>query len=145
MTRLAPTAETRRDWLRLARTENVGAVTFEALIQRFGDAATAIEALPELARRGGRARPPNTPTLAAADRDLAAWQQAGQDAGSIVADPRFKDPDHGDFTLAPDSPVWALGFTPLDPAAAGRRTPRSLTATLPEVPTLWPESRSRPR
>ena len=32
MTRLAPTAETRRDWLRLARTENVGAVTFEALI-----------------------------------------------------------------------------------------------------------------
>jgi hypothetical protein len=78
-------------------------------------------------------------------QDLTARQATGQDAGSIVADPRFKDPDHGDFTLASDSPVWALGFTPLDPAAAGRRTPRSLTATLPEVPTLWPESRSRPR
>ncbi len=71
----------------------------------------------------------------------AAGQAAGQDAGSIVADPRFKDPDHGDFTLASDSPVWALGFTPLDPAAAGRRTPRSLTASLPDVPTLWPERR----
>ena len=77
--------------------------------------------------------------------DLAARQAAGQDAGSIVADPKFKDPDHGDFTLASDSPVWALGFEPLDPAAAGRRTKASLTATLPEVPTLWPESRSRPR
>ena len=77
--------------------------------------------------------------------DLAARQAAGQDAGSIVADPKFKDPDHGDFTLASDSPVWALGFEPLDPAAAGRRTKASLTATLPEVPKLWPESRSRPR
>jgi hypothetical protein len=77
--------------------------------------------------------------------DLAARQAAGQDAGSIVADPKFKDPDHGDFTLASDSPVWALGFEPLDPAAAGRRTKASLTAALPAVPTLWPESRSRPR
>lgn len=68
----------------------------------------------------------------------------GQDAGSIVTDPRFKDPDHDDFTLAPDSPVWAIGFTPLDPAAAGRRTPRSLTASLRDVPTRWPESRDRP-
>ncbi len=78
------------------------------------------------------------------DQDLAARQAAGQDAGSIVADPRFEDPDRGDFTLAPDSPVWSLGFAPLDPAAAGRRTPRSLTETLPDVPTLWPESRARP-
>ena len=77
--------------------------------------------------------------------DLAARQAAGQDAGSIVADPKFKDPDHGDFTLASDSPVWALGFEPLDPAGAGRRTKASLTAALPAVPTLWPESRSRPR
>ena len=44
----------RRDWLRLARTENVGPVTFHQLIQRFGTAGRALEALPDLARRGGR-------------------------------------------------------------------------------------------
>jgi len=85
------------------------------------------------------------PVVFPGGKNLAARQAAGQDAGSIVADPRFKDPARGDFTLATDSPAWALGFEPLDPAAAGRRTPRSLTATLPDVPTLWPESRTRPR
>jgi DNA processing protein len=44
----------RRDWLRLARTENVGPVTFDQLIQRFGTASKALAALPELAQRGGR-------------------------------------------------------------------------------------------
>ncbi|HXA37770.1 MAG TPA: DNA-processing protein DprA [Phenylobacterium sp.] len=44
----------RRDWLRLARTENVGPVTFDQLIQRFGTAGRALEALPDLAKRGGR-------------------------------------------------------------------------------------------
>ena len=44
----------RRDWLRLARTENVGPVTFDQLIQRFGSAGKALAALPDLARRGGR-------------------------------------------------------------------------------------------
>jgi hypothetical protein len=78
-------------------------------------------------------------------KNLASRQAAGQDAGSIVADPKFVDPDHGDFTLAADSPVRALGFEPLDPAAAGRRTPRSLTATMTDVPTAWPESRARPK
>jgi DNA processing protein len=46
----------RRDWLRLARTENVGPVTFDQLIQRFGDAGKALAALPELAARGGRSQ-----------------------------------------------------------------------------------------
>lgn len=69
--------------------------------------------------------------------DLAARQAAGQDADSIVADPGFADPAAGDFTLAADSPVRALGVEPLDPGAAGRRTPRSLTAGLPDVPTIW--------
>ncbi|WP_372786719.1 DNA-processing protein DprA [Phenylobacterium sp.] len=44
----------RRDWLRLARTENVGPVTFDQLLQRFGTAGKALAALPDLARRGGR-------------------------------------------------------------------------------------------
>ena len=47
--------EQRMDWLRLIRTENVGPRTFRMLINQFGGAKRAIERLPDLARRGGRA------------------------------------------------------------------------------------------
>ena len=40
----------RRDWLRLARAQNVGPVTFAALIARFHSATVALEELPRLAR-----------------------------------------------------------------------------------------------
>jgi DNA processing protein len=40
-------------WLRLARAQNVGPVTFAALIERFGFASAALRELPRLARRGG--------------------------------------------------------------------------------------------
>ena len=40
-------------WLRLARTENVGPVTFRNLIARFGSVSAALEELPRLASRGG--------------------------------------------------------------------------------------------
>jgi DNA processing protein len=43
----------RRDWLRLARTDRVGPVTFAGLIARFGTAGAALEAIPAMARRGG--------------------------------------------------------------------------------------------
>ena len=43
----------RRAWLRLARTENVGPVTFRNLMARFGSASAALEELPRLAPRGG--------------------------------------------------------------------------------------------
>ena len=42
-----------------------------------------------------------------------AWQAAGNDLGSKVADPLFKDPAGGDFGLGVDSPALALGFEPL--------------------------------
>ena len=45
----------RRDWLRLACSENVGPVTFRQLIRRYGTASRALAALPDLSRRGGRA------------------------------------------------------------------------------------------
>lgn len=45
----------RRAWLRLIRTENVGPATFRDLINRFGSAGKALEALPDLARHGGAA------------------------------------------------------------------------------------------
>src|SRR5580693_10031228 len=43
----------RRAWLRLARTEHVGPVTFAGLIARFGSARAAIAEVPRMARRGG--------------------------------------------------------------------------------------------
>ncbi|WP_152047895.1 DNA-processing protein DprA [Aureimonas psammosilenae] len=43
-------------WLRLIRSDNVGPVSFRALINRFGGAEAALEALPELASRGGSKR-----------------------------------------------------------------------------------------
>jgi len=42
----------RRAWLRLARTENVGPVTFHNLMARFGTASAALEEIPRLASRG---------------------------------------------------------------------------------------------
>ena len=41
-------------WLRLARTENIGPVTFASLIARFGAATAALEAVPTMAARGGK-------------------------------------------------------------------------------------------
>ena len=43
----------RRAWLRLARTEQVGPVTFASLIARFGSAGAALAELPRMAARGG--------------------------------------------------------------------------------------------
>jgi DNA processing protein len=53
MNRRQPSPQFRRDWLRLARTDNVGAVTFDHLIRRHRDPAAALDALPGLVRRGG--------------------------------------------------------------------------------------------
>lgn len=41
-------------WLRLIRSENIGPATFRELINHFGSATGALEAVPELAERGGR-------------------------------------------------------------------------------------------
>lgn len=47
------TDEQRLDWLRLIRSDNVGPRTFRDLINTYGGARRALEALPKLARRGG--------------------------------------------------------------------------------------------
>jgi len=67
MTRLAD--EQRIDWLRLIRSEGVGPRTFRMLVNRFGGAGAALEALPDLARRGGRLMLKVT-TRAEAEREL---------------------------------------------------------------------------
>jgi DNA processing protein len=53
---IALTDRQRIAWLRLIRSDNVGPVTFRDLINHFGSAETALEALPELSARGGSTR-----------------------------------------------------------------------------------------
>lgn len=47
-------AQEKLDWLRLIRSENVGPMTFRLLLQRYGDVKSALQALPDLAARGGK-------------------------------------------------------------------------------------------
>lgn len=56
--------------LRLARASDIGPVTFRNLVDRFGGARAAIEALPGLAARGGRARHIMIPPVAEALGEL---------------------------------------------------------------------------
>jgi parallel beta-helix repeat protein len=50
---------------------------------------------------------------------LAAEQKHRSERSSIAADPMFKDPANGDFSLHPKSPVRALGFKPIDMSLIG--------------------------
>lgn len=59
-------------WIRLARTPQVGPVTFHQLVSRYGSARAALGALPELAQRGGRTAPLRVPGIGDAERELAA-------------------------------------------------------------------------
>ena len=45
------------DRLRLIRSENIGPVTYQQLIRRFGSATRALEAIPEMVARGGGRSP----------------------------------------------------------------------------------------
>ncbi|WP_309645720.1 DNA-processing protein DprA [Phenylobacterium sp.] len=67
----------RRDWLRLARTENVGPVTFQHLIGRYGEASLVLAALPDLARRGGRVSALDIPSVTEVERELEAGAALG--------------------------------------------------------------------
>ncbi|MCG5477787.1 DNA-processing protein DprA [Sinorhizobium alkalisoli] len=64
-------------WLRLIRSDNVGPATFRDLINHFGSAEAALEALPELSRRGGAGRPIRVASLADAERELEAAHRFG--------------------------------------------------------------------
>jgi DNA processing protein len=67
----------RIDWLRLIRSDRVGPHTFRSLLNHFGSARTALERLPELARRGGAARPGRICSEDDARAELAAGKKLG--------------------------------------------------------------------
>jgi len=71
------TDEQRIDWLRLIRSPNVGPRTFRALVNHFGGARAALEALPSLARRGGASAAMQICSRADAERELAAAEKLG--------------------------------------------------------------------
>ncbi len=45
-------------------------------------------------------------------KSLAQWQKTGQDAGSQIANPLFKNPLQADFHLPANSPAYQTGFKP---------------------------------
>jgi DNA processing protein len=71
------TDEQRLDWLRLIRSQNVGPRTFRALLNHFGGARAALEALPGLARRGGGASGPQICSREQAEREIEACAKLG--------------------------------------------------------------------
>lgn len=94
--------EQRIDWLRLIRSEGIGPRTFRALVNRCGGAAAALEAMPDLARRAGRA--PRIASRSDAEREIAATGRLG---GRFVA---WGEPDYPRTLQAIDTapPLIAL-------------------------------------
>ena len=69
------------DWLRLSRAENVGPITFYRLIEYYGSARAALDALPELAKRGGRKKPLIAPPQSHVEKEMEALYHFG---GKII-------------------------------------------------------------
>ncbi|HEV2817682.1 MAG TPA: DNA-processing protein DprA [Allosphingosinicella sp.] len=62
--------------LRLIRSENIGPVTYFQLLARFGSAAAALDAIPDLAARGG-GRAPRLASKAEVEREIAQVARLG--------------------------------------------------------------------
>ena len=71
------TDEQRLDWLRLVRSEHVGPRTFRTLVNYYGCARAALDALPDWARRGGATGPLRICTREEAERELDASRRLG--------------------------------------------------------------------
>lgn len=123
------------DRLRLIRSESVGPVTYHALIARFGNAGSALHALQDLARRGGRRKPLRIFGQSPAEDELAAAAKNG--AVPIIHGSTAYPPALAEI---PDAPplLYAIGRTALlnidavgivgarNASAVGRRFAREL-------------------
>ncbi len=96
--------------LRLYRTENVGPVGYKQLLQKFGTADAALEAIPELARRGGQKKPKKIPSLEKIKREI----YAGESLGAQLV--TYQDSVYSKYLLhCNDAPpiLWCRGHTHL--------------------------------
>jgi DNA processing protein len=124
--------------LRLIRSENVGPVSWRQLVERFGSATTALDALPELARRGGR-RNFVAASREAAIAEVEATQAAGADfvfLGEAGYPARLAEIDDAPPALAMRGNVALAGRTCVgivgarNASAAAMRFARQLAADL---------------
>ena len=76
--------------LRLARTDGVGPATWRRLIERCGSAIAALDALPDLARRGGRRDALRPPGADVAEREMASAAALGA-THHFLGDPAYPD------------------------------------------------------
>lgn len=129
----------RLDRLRLARSENVGPVTFQRLIERFGSAGTALEALPTLARQGGRRGPvrlcPERDAIREAEtierlgaRLLVLGDEEYPAQLAAIADPPPALSVLGDVALLSRNSIAMVGAR--NASAAGRRFARTLAVEI---------------
>ena len=84
----------RRDWLRLIRTQNVGPVSFRDLINRYGDASAALDALPSLIRN----KPINPPRPDQVEAEIEYAEQMGVRLICAI------EPDYPKYLRALDPP-----------------------------------------
>ncbi len=125
----------RRDWLRLIRTQNVGPVSFRDLINRYGDATTALDALPTLIRK----KPIHPPRPEQVEAEMEYAEQIG--VKLICA----SEPDYPKYLRALDPPppvISVLGRSDIlhrpcvaiigsrNASAIGQRFANSLAAEL---------------
>ena len=95
---IALTDAQRLSWLQLIRSENVGAVTFINLIEHFGSAAAALDALPELSTMGGKGKPIRIASKQDAEREL---ELAGKIRVRFIG---MGEPDYPPYLRAIETP-----------------------------------------
>ena len=127
--------------LRLIRSENVGPIAYRHLIERYGSASRALEALPSLARRGGNP----TPRICG-EREALAELEALERLGArpiVLGEPAYPEA----LAMLPDAPpvISVKGRSDLldrpavavvgarNASIAGRRYARTLARELGEA------------
>lgn len=69
---------------------------------------------------------------------FAQWQAKGQDVHSLIANPEFIDPEHGNFQLKPNSPAHKIGFKPIPQTGIGCTLAPNLLQEALEAPPAFP-------
>jgi len=104
------TDEERLNWLRLFRSENVGPIAFQRLLEHYGSAEAALEAIPDLARHAGAKRSPKIASMASVEAEVLKTEKFG---GRFIALPEADYPPL--LRNIPDPPpvISVLGRTDL--------------------------------